>query len=207
MKGLLETLLSWGPLGLLLFAVADGVGVPTPGGLDALLILLCAHAPSQAYGFAGLALLGSLIGCLTLFWMARKGGEAVLKPYRERPRFARFERWFQHYGLLTVFIPALVPIPMPLKFFILCAGALEVTPVAFFFTLLAARAPRYIGLAYLGSKGHTLGWFTGHIWELTASAAVLFVFLYALIKIIDCRRASAPGARAVDEHRPNTQSR
>lgn len=191
MKRLLETLLSWGPLGLFLFAIADGVGLPTPGGLDALLIVLCAHTPSQAYGFAGLALLGSLIGCLILFWMARKGGEAVLKPYRDRPRFVRFERWFQHYGLLTVFIPALVPIPMPLKFFILCAGALEVTPVAFFFVLLAARIPRYLGLAYLGSKGRTLGWFTSYIWELFASAVVLFVILYVLIKLIDRRRRLA----------------
>ena len=188
MKRALEILLSWGPVGLFFFAIVDGVGLPTPGGLDALLLVLCAHNPDQAYGYAGLTLLGSLIGCLALFWMARKGGEAVLKPYRHRPRFERFETWFQHYGLLTVFIPALVPIPMPLKFFILCAGVFEVTPLAFFSTLLAARVPRYFGLAYLGSKGRTLGWFKNHVWELLAFAVCLFVFLYLLIRLIDRRR-------------------
>jgi membrane protein YqaA with SNARE-associated domain len=188
MKRIFDFLVAWGPLGLFLFAVADGAGVPTPGGLDLLLIVLSAHSPSRAMGFAGLTVLGSLIGCLILFWMARKGGEAVLKPYRTRPRFSRFEQWFQTYGLLTVFIPALVPIPMPLKFFILCAGAFEIRVLPFVATLLAARIPRYLGLAYLGSKGHTLSWFEAHSWQLVAVAVGLFVFLYLLIKFVGTKR-------------------
>jgi membrane protein YqaA with SNARE-associated domain len=190
MTKLFNTLISWGPVGLFLFAFADGAGVPTPGGVDAFLILLSAHSPSEAIGFAGLTLIGSLIGCLFLFWMARKGGEAILKPYRDRPRFRRFEEWFQTYGLLTVFIPALSPIPMPLKFFILCAGAFEIRVLPFTVTLLAARIPRYFGLAYLGSKGHTLSWFTDHAWQLVAVAVGLFLLLYLLIKVIE-RRAKA----------------
>lgn len=188
MTKLFEFFVSWGPVGLFVLALADGAGVPTPGGLDALLVVLSAHSPSKAYGLAGLTLLGSLIGCLFLFWMARKGGEAVLKPYRNRPRFQRFEQWFQTYGLLTVFIPAFVPIPMPLKFFILCAGAFEVRVLPFLVTLLAARVPRYFGLAYLGSKGHTLSWFSAHAWELVAAAVGLFAFLYLLIKFVGRKR-------------------
>jgi membrane protein DedA with SNARE-associated domain len=189
-KSFLNTLIAWGPVGLFLFAVVDGAGVPTPGGLDWLLLLLTIHTPSGAWGFAGLALAGSMIGCMFMFFVARKGGEAVLRKYRSRPRFERLEKWFQRYGLLTVFIPALVPIPMPLKFFILCAGVFKVTPIAFFFTLLAARIPRYLGLAYLGARlgSESFPWLKAHVWHMLGIAAALFLFLYLLIKLADRRR-------------------
>jgi membrane protein YqaA with SNARE-associated domain len=151
-KEIIATLIAWGPWGLFLFALVDGAGVPTPNGLDFLLLLLTANRPSFAYGFAAITLVGSALGCMFLFFVARKGGEAVLEKYRRRPRFQRFERWFQHYGMLTVFIPALLPIPLPLKFFILCAGVFEVRPLVFLATLLAARLPRYFALAYLGAR-------------------------------------------------------
>jgi uncharacterized membrane protein YdjX (TVP38/TMEM64 family) len=191
-KDILATLTSWGPLGLFLFAIADGAGVPTPGGLDALLILLTANRPNDAYFLAFLALLGSMIGCMFLFFAARKGGEAALKKYRGRPRFERLERWFQHYGLVTVFVPALVPIPMPLKFFILCAAVFEVKPSTFFFTLLAARVPRYIALAYLGEQlgAGSFPWLKAHAWQMVAGALTLLVLLYVLILMIDRRRVS-----------------
>ncbi len=191
MNKLIEMLKSWGPwgpAGLFLFSIVDGVGVPTPGGLDAALILLCVSAPGQASFLAALTIVGSLIGCMLLYYIARKGGDAILRPYRTRPRFAKFETWFQHYGLLTIFIPALVPIPMPLKFFMLCAGAFEVRPLAVFLTLVAARVPRYIALAYLGAQGKSIGWFKDHVWYLLGSSAALFIFLYLLIKAVELRR-------------------
>jgi membrane protein YqaA with SNARE-associated domain len=190
LKQILATLLALGPWGIFLFAIIDGAGLPTPGGLDALLLFLTANRPSDAYWFALLALIGSLIGCFVLFFLAKKGGEASLTKYRNRPRFIRFERWFQHYGLLTVFIPALVPIiPLPLKFFILCAGIFEVSPVALFLTLLAARVPRYTALAYLGQQlgAKSYPWLKSHLWHLFGFALALFAFLYLLIVLVDRR--------------------
>lgn len=194
MKGFLsalkETVLAWGPLGLFLFAVADGAGVPTPGGLDVALVVLAVNRPSQAYLLATLTLLGSLIGCMFMFCVARKAGEAALRRYRGRARFQRLERWFRRYGLVTVFIPALIPIPTPLKFFVICAGVFGVRPAAFFFTLLAARVPRYLGLAYLGAKLGTesLPWLKAHAWHMAAVAAGLFAISYLLIVIAERRR-------------------
>jgi membrane protein YqaA with SNARE-associated domain len=190
-KQVLQTLVAWGPLGLFIFAIIDGAGLPTPAGLDALFLLLTANRPQSAYFFAAITLPGSLLGCMILFYIARKGGEAILHKYRRRPRFIRFELWFQRYGLLTVFIPALVPIiPLPLKFFILCAGVFEVAPIAVFLTLLAARTPRYFALAYLGRKLGTESypWLTAHIPYLLAAALVLFVFLYVLVVFTEKRR-------------------
>lgn len=189
MRALLDTLIAWGPLGVFIVAVIDGAGVPSPGGLDWMLVLLSINRPELAYGMAGLAIIGSLIGGLVLYWIARRGGEAMLKKYRG-PRFARFEKWFQRYGLLTVFIPALIPIPMPLKFFVLCAGVFEVPVLTYFLVMLVARVPRYLGLAYLGSQlGHqSFAWLKWHAWHMMGIAAGLFVVLYLLILIAERRR-------------------
>lgn len=193
MKSLLNTLVAWGPLGVFLVAIIDGAGVPSPGGLDWMLVLLCVNRPEQAWFMAGLATVGSLIGAYILYVIARRGGEAMLKKYRGRPRFERFEKWFQRYGLLTVFIPALIPIPMPLKFFIICAGVFEVPAVTYLTTLLAARVPRYLGLAYLGSQlgRESFPWLKAHIWHMVGIAAALFVILYLLILFAEKRRRLA----------------
>lgn len=190
MKGLLQTLISWGPWGVFTIAVVDGAGVPSPGGLDWLLVLLSVNEPQLAYGLAGLAILGSLIGGLFLYWIARRGGETMLKKYRARPRFVRFEKWFQRYGLLTIFIPALIPIPMPLKFFVLCAGVFEVPIITYFLVMLVARVPRYLALAYLGSQlgRESWPWLKAHTWHLVGIATAMFVVLYLMILIAEKRR-------------------
>ncbi len=191
MKGFTDALLALGPLGVFLFAIVDGAGVPTPGGLDALLIFLCAKEPTAAYLMATLTLAGSLIGCFILFYVARRGGEAYLAKYTSSGRGARFKTWFQRYGLLTVFIPALVPIPMPLKAFVICAGAMGISPWAYLRVLLAARIPRYFALAYLGSQLGTQSWpwLKAHALHMLAFSVILFVSLYLLAKYVDYKRA------------------
>ena len=62
---------------------------------------------------AALAVAGSLAGSMLLFFLARRGGEAYLKRHTMSARGARFQRWFQHYGLITVFIPAILVLSGP----------------------------------------------------------------------------------------------
>lgn len=160
------------------------------GGVDALIILIAVVDQSQAYWAAAAAVAGSLVGCLALFLVARKGGEAYLQRRTVSPREARFRAWFHEYGLLTVFVPAFVPIPLPLKIFIVSAGALEESPVTFITVLVAARIPRYFFLAWLGVR---LGKETGpylrhHIWQLALLAAGLFGILYLVIRLLHRRR-------------------
>ncbi len=100
----------------------------------------------------------------------------------------KFRGWFGRYGLLTVFIPALVPfVPLPLKVFVLSAGALGVRPVSFLLVILAARIPRYFSLAYLGRElgEHSLEWFGSHKWHLLIGALGLFGVLYAAARLVD----------------------
>jgi membrane protein DedA with SNARE-associated domain len=102
----------------------------------------------------------------------------------------RFRLWFHQYGLLTVFIPALLPIPLPVKVFVLSAGALGTRPSTFLMVVLAARIPRYFGLAWLGARlgEESLPWLYAHKWHLTAFAVALFAVLYLMVRFRANRR-------------------
>lgn len=160
------------------------------GGVDALLILIAVVSSSQAYLAAGTAVIGSLVGSMILFLIARKGGEEYHRRHTSSPRGNKLRAWFHEYGLLTVFVPAVVPIiPLPLKIFVISAGALEENPVKFAIVFLAARAPRYFFLAWLGLQlgKNTLPFLEHHIWQLVLLAAGLFVILYFIVKIVHDR--------------------
>jgi membrane protein DedA with SNARE-associated domain len=190
---LFRQILSWGPLGVLLVAALDSAGVPLPTGVDALLIATSAVSPRRAYLAALLATAGSLAGNLFLFTIARRGGEAYLARHTLSARARKFRAWFQHYGLITVFIPTFVPIvPLPLKVFVLSAGSVGVSTRAFLLTILGGRVPRFLAMAYLGTKlgENSMQWLIDQKWYLTAIAAGLFLFLFVLVKLIDYRRGA-----------------
>jgi membrane protein YqaA with SNARE-associated domain len=147
--------MSWGPQGLFFLAILDSAGLPVVGGVDALLIAIATNNPGQAYFAATLAVVGSLAGSLVLFAIARKGGEVLLTKHISGRRGARLHIWFQRYGLVTVFVPAISPLPLPMKIPIFCAGALQVRISYFIAVVVAARALRYFALAYLAERyGH-----------------------------------------------------
>jgi len=163
------------------------------GGVDALIVLIAVTNHAQAYLAASAAIAGSLIGSLILFLIARKGGEEYHRRHTSSPRGAKLRAWFHEYGLLTVFVPAFVPIiPMPLKIFIISAGALEESPVTFSIVLLAARIPRYLFLAWMGSRlgADTIPYLRHHIWGLVFLAAALFILLYFGVRIVHNYRVS-----------------
>ena len=184
LHGIAKTLLAFGPVGVLALAVLDSVGIPLPDGVDLLLVLVSALNPSGAYLAAALAVIGSIAGNMGLFYVARRGGQASLERKTSSEKAAKFRRWFQRYGLLTVFIPMLLPLPLPTKIFVLFAGALGVRPVAFLLVVIVARIPRYFGMAYLGRElgEHSMDYIKAHAWHLVGLAAALFVLLYLLIR-------------------------
>jgi membrane protein YqaA with SNARE-associated domain len=178
---------SWGPGGVFFLGLLDSTGIPMVGGVDLYIVLVAMVDRSQGYLAAGAAIAGSLIGSLVLFLIARKGGEEYHRRHTSSARGARLRAWFHEYGLVTVFVPAFVPIiPLPLKIFIISAGALEESPVTFSIVLLAARIPRYMFLAWLGSRlgADTIPYLRRHIWGFVFLAAGLFVALYFGVRIV-----------------------
>jgi uncharacterized membrane protein YdjX (TVP38/TMEM64 family) len=186
MKMLRALAISWGPLGVFLFSMIDSAGVPNPGGTDALLLVVTIANPSSWPLCAALAVLGALIGSAMFLEILRRGGERYLVNLTATGRGLRFRAWFRRYGLVTVFVPALLPVPfLPYKALAACAAAMGVSRTRFLLVILAARIPRYFGLAYLGATlGENSGtWITGHLWQFGAAAVALFVMLFLLIRL------------------------
>jgi len=180
MKHLLEILKGWGPWGVFSISLVESMGIPNPGGTDFLLLFIAAVRPYDAFLSAALAIAGSLIGSLLFYEVLRRSGDRFLYERTATGRGKRLRHWFERYGLITVFIPALLPIPiLPFKIFAGCAAALGVERKRFFVVLLAARAPRYLALAYLGAKlgEHSGAWLRSHLWHLLAFAALLAILL------------------------------
>lgn len=177
-------LVAWGPLGILLLSILDSSGVPVAGVFDALLILLAVKSPATGWLCAAMAVAGSTTGNMMLFWTARKSGGRLAAAPPPGTRAARFRGWFKTYGLVTVFIPALVPIPMPLKLFVVSAGVLGTAPVEFGGVVLIARVLRYFGEVWLGIQlgADSAVFLKTHVWHFTAAAVLLFALLYGFLR-------------------------
>jgi len=190
---LTEFLVAFGPWGVLALAFIDSAGIPVTAGMDALVIFLAAKNPARAYLYATLAVLGSAAGNVILFLMARRGGRRFQEDGPHANKAPRFRAWFRRYGLLTIFVPALMPIPLPLKMFVISAGVLHTGVARFLSVILLARVLRYFSEAYLGMQlGEKSGaYLKTHAWLLIAVAVLLFVALYWILRIGSRRRISA----------------
>ena len=95
--------------------------------------------------------------------------------------------WFERYGLVTVFIPALSPLPLPLKIPVFCAGALEVRWSFFLGVVLAARTLRYFALAFLGLRygQMTFSLLRTHLWAVILPAALLAAAALLVLRLIE----------------------
>lgn len=178
-----DALLAWGPAGILLLSILDSAGLPLSGVFDALLILIAVERPSEAWLSAGLAVAGSVTGSVILFWAAHRGGRRFMNRAAPEGKGEKFRRWFRRYGMVTVFVPALVPIPLPLKLFVISAGAMGASFTEFVTVVLIARSLRYFGEAALGralGRG-SMKFIQTHAWHLGLGAALLFLALYGFI--------------------------
>ena len=168
MGRLREMLVAWGPFGIFAAALIESAGVPSPSGTDALILLVTIARPESWILCGLLAVAGSLIGSAIFHGIVSKGGEKLLAKKTASPRGQRVKAWVERYGMASVFVCALVPLPfMPLKVMAVCACGLGVTRGRYLAVMAAARLPRYIGMAYLGAQlgGGANAWLRSHLWQ------------------------------------------
>jgi membrane protein YqaA with SNARE-associated domain len=140
-----------GGLGLFVVGVVDSAFLPLPVISDALTISLCADNPLRMPYYAFMSTAGSVIGCMILYFLVRRGEEALLRKY-EGERWARIRYWLKRNGFITTMIAALMPPPTPFKIVVIGAGALKMPARSFFFAILIARAIRFFGEGYLAAR-------------------------------------------------------
>ena len=175
---------STGGLGLFVIAFLDSSVLTFPVINDLLLIDLSIRYPSRMPYYAGMATLGSVGGCLLLYSIARKGGEAMFHKHAG-PRARHIHAWINRNGFLSILVTALMPPPTPFKVFVIAAGALEMPVRTFVLGLLAARAIRYFGEGFLAIRyGDQAGQFLlNHKLEVTGITLLVVLTLYLATRL------------------------
>ena len=153
MSGLLAVIQQWasslGGVGLFIIALLDSSFLSFPQVNDILVIVLSTRNPERMPYYAAMTVAGSLVGCLLLFRVARGGGDAFLRKRFKGPHIDRAMAAYQKYGILAVIVPALLPPPVPLKLFVLLAGAAALPVWQFAVAITIGRCIRYFGQGYL----------------------------------------------------------
>ncbi len=167
-----------GAPGVFAIALIDSTIIPLaiPGSTDLLLLWLIANG-ANPWLLVSCAVSGSLIGGWTTWRLGKKGGQAAIKRYVPARLQDRVRGWSQHHPLLALFLPAILPPPIPLAPFLLAAGALGATGKRFLGVFGAGRALRY-GLE--GWLAVTYGRRITRLWSSTLekwSAPILWTFL------------------------------
>jgi len=174
-----------GAPGLFLISFLDSSILTFPVINDLLLIELAIQHPLRMPLYAAMAMIGSVLGCILLYYIARKGGETFYHK-RAGERGKAIRHWVEKNGFGGMLIAALLPPPTPFKIFVFAAGVFEV-PVGSFTTAIAmARAIRYFGIGYLAIKygDQALPFLAQHKLPVAVGVIIFALLSYAASRVI-----------------------
>lgn len=159
---------------------------------DYLVVMRCAKQPSAVFYFPLFAAAGSVIGCLLLYTIVRRGGQALLRRRFRAHHIERVERAYARWGFMALAVPALLPPPMPFKIFVATAGALEYPRWRFMITVMIARSLRYLveGTLAVFYGEHVLAWMKENGALVLGIVTIVFICA-ATIYFIKHRKAPA----------------
>jgi len=174
-----------GAPGLFLISFLDSSVLTFPVINDLLLIELSIEHQARMPLYALMAALGSVLGCLLLFFIAEKGGEAVFHKHAGN-RAQAIHNWVVHNGFGGMLIAALLPPPTPFKVFVIAAGVFEVRLLSFVSAITLARLIRYFGIGFLAIRyGHeALPFLAAHKWQVAFTVIVFVLVSYGLSRLL-----------------------
>lgn len=141
--------LALGAPGLFLVSFLDSSFISLPEVTDLLLVWMVTKHPYRMVLYAGMATLGSILGCYAIYIIARKGGEAFVRRRFHERHVDRSLDLFQRYGMWVLIVPALLPPPAPFKIFVLMAGVAGMSSARFIAAIAIGRGLRYFVEALL----------------------------------------------------------
>ena len=140
-----------GAPGLFLISFLDSSVLTFPIINDLLLIELSMQHPARMPLYALMVASGSVLGCVVLYFIARKGGEAYFhRKAGSRANAIRY--WVERNGFGGMLLAAMLPPPTPFKIFVFAAGVFEVPLMSYTSAIALARLIRYFGVGYLAVK-------------------------------------------------------
>jgi membrane protein YqaA with SNARE-associated domain len=189
---------SLGAPGLFLISFLDSSVLTFPVINDLLLIELSRQHPSRMPLYALMAATGSTLGCVLLYFIARKGGDAFFHSKAGKHGGA-VRHWIEKNGFGGMLAAALLPPPTPFKIFVFAGGVFEMPVLSFTSAIAVARLCRYFGVGYLAVRygDGALPFLEQHKLNVALAAIVLVVVSYGLSQLI--LRAKHPYGDAVDK--------
>ena len=178
---------------MILIGALDSSLLSLPEINDYLVIARCYTHPETAFIFPLFPAIGSVLGCLLLYTILRRGGRAVLHRRFRMDHVLRVERAYARFGILALAIPALLPPPMPFKIFVATAGALQFPRRRFLVTIMLARSVRYYteGTLAVFYGERVLRFLKDNGVLIVSIAAGLFVIALAIYLVSSKGRAAA----------------
>lgn len=135
--------LGLGAPGLLIITFLDSSFLTLPEIADLLVVWMVTMHKTRFVAYVLSAVVGSVAGCLTLYYIGRKGGDAVVRRWFDPARVERARAAVQQYGMLAVLIPSMLPPPAPFKVFVLLAGVANIGVARFAAAIAIGRGARY----------------------------------------------------------------
>jgi membrane protein YqaA with SNARE-associated domain len=184
-----------GAPGLLLISFLDSSILSFPIINDLLLIELSMRKSLWMPLYAAMAMIGSVLGCVVLYYIAKKGGEAFFHK-RAGQRGKAIRHWVEQNGFGGMLVAALLPPPTPFKIFVFAAGVFEVPVWSFTSAITLARAIRYFGIGYLAIRygNDALPFLARHKWQVAVGAMIFALLSYLASRLI--LREKSGGATA-----------
>ena len=136
--------LSFGGVGLFAVGFLDSSFLSLPEINDILVVWMVTQHKERLLYYVAMSTLGSIAGCLAIYGLAYKGGEAFV---RRRFGSAGAERALasvRRYGLLALLVPSMLPPPAPFKVFVIMAGVVRIRPASFVAAIGIGRGLRYL---------------------------------------------------------------
>ncbi len=174
-----------GAPGLFLISFLDSSVLTFPVINDLLLIELSIQRPLRMPLYATMAMTGSVLGCVLLYFIAKKGGEAFFHQ-KAGKRAHHVREWVVKNGFGGVLAAALLPPPTPFKIFVFAAGVFEVPLSSFVSAVTLARALRYFGMGYLAIRfgEAALPFIAAHKIQVAIGVIVFVALCYGLSRLV-----------------------
>jgi len=147
-----ELALALGAPGLFLVAFLDSSILSLPEIADLLVVWMVTRHKSRFVLYALSATAGSIAGCLVLYYIGKKGGDAFVRTRFGNTKVERSLASFRRHGIMAVLIPSLLPPPAPFKIFVLLAGLADISVTNFTIAIAIGRGARYFIEALLALR-------------------------------------------------------
>ncbi len=169
--------------GLFVATFLDSSVLTLPFISDALVIDLSLQRPARMPYYCAMAALGSVAGCIWIYLLAKKGGEAYFRRHRGAHKV---KGWVQHNAFLSVFIPGILPAPFPFKVFVLAEGVFQVPLKTFVLALLCGRGLRYFieGILAVRYGDAVLLFLMAHKVGFVVAVLAILAVLYVISRIL-----------------------